>query len=82
MKLPNVPWKNIAAIGRRSQGISVVRIRPMPPLLQRHARHTFAEILTHQRTRRRASPKGERNLGHHLHCDAGHINGPEYQGTT
>lgn len=31
MKLPNVPWKNIAAIGRRSQRISMVRIRPMPP---------------------------------------------------
>lgn len=51
-------------------------------LLQCHARHTFAEILTHQRTRQRASPKGERNLGHHLHRDAGHINGPEYQGAT
>ncbi|WP_414577173.1 hypothetical protein [Stenotrophomonas sp. FR024] len=30
MKLPNVPWKNIAAIGGAVR-ISVVRIRPMPP---------------------------------------------------
>ncbi len=30
MKLPSVPWKNIAAIGGAVR-ISVVRIRPMPP---------------------------------------------------
>ena len=30
MKLPNVPWKNIAAIGGDVR-INVVRIRPMPP---------------------------------------------------
>ena len=77
MKLPSVPWKNIAAIGGAVR-ISVVRINPMPPcciaMLDMPSLKFSPNGLpsNQQLAQQRTAPEGTRYLGHHLHRNGCH----------